>query len=225
MAQFVMHYYRYFDKVEISKAGGGTVTISEGWNNLTTILAALRVGGVTCSWTYSTNATAFSPAITCPDSRMRNMLGIASGSQSASTFAPLDTFCPQNSEYRQELAPVGVSGKRRYDTDFYQSLSGQTWAMGSVTTHAENFILSMVSKHEMFSTGTDGVSAPFIDSVYRPDEGIVFEVVYRDDVSCASGYVEGGIWCHKEEPESEMSMPPWDLYYGITIPANLWVGV
>lgn len=221
MTQVALHYYRYISTCTITKATGGTVTISTGWYCLTGVLNSLRVGSVTCSWDSATNRCAFSPAISADNLTIRKMLGINTGSQSASNYSPLHTWVPADPEYMQDLAPMTVAGKKQYDTDFYVAQDGNAVALGSVTLHREIFTLSLLNKNDIFTiSGDTGLSAPFLASVYAPNVGIVFELKAADDVSNEAGYSAGSSWVHVSEPEVVMQMPPWDVYYTIKMEAN-----
>ena len=221
MSQVALHYFRYISSsCTITKGGGGTVVLPVGWYNLPTVLSALRTGSVTTTWTASSNSLTFSPSVSVDNLTIREMLGVNTGAQTTNNYHPLHTWVPENPEYNQELAPYGVSGKKMYDTDYYLAQDGNSWALGSVSKDREIFHFNFVSKHDLFSTGTSGLSAPFIDSVYQPDLGIVFEMKVGDDVSCAAGYVSGDYWCHTKEPDSSIQMPPWDMYFSVTIEAN-----
>jgi len=222
MTQVALHYYRYISSsCTITKATGGTVTLSTGWYCLSGVINALRVGSVTCSWDSDTNATAFSPAISCDNLTIREMLGITTGSQSASSYKPLHTWVPANPEYMQDLAPMTVSGRKQYDSDFYVAQSGNTVALGSVTLHREIFTFSLINKNDVFTiSGDSGLSAPYLDSVYAPDKGIVFELKMGDDVSNEAGYAVGSSWVHVAEPDIVMQMPPWDVYYTLKMECN-----
>lgn len=224
MSQVVLHYFRYISSTcTVTKGTGGTVSLPAGWYNLPSVLAALRTGSVTTTWTASSNSLTFSPSISVDSLTIRGMLGINTGAQTTNNYLPLCSFVPADPEYNQELAPYGVSGKKTYDTDFYLAQDGNTWSLGSIAKEREIFRLQFVSKNDIFSTGTSGLSAPFIDTVYRPDLGIVFELVAGDDVSCAAGYSAGAYWCHVKEPESAIQMPPWDQYFTLTFEANQYV--
>jgi len=222
MTQVALHYFRYISTTcTFTKTGGGTVTIAAGWVNLPYVMAVLRSGSVTCSWSSTTNRTAFDPGISCDNATVRSMLGIASGAQTAGNASPLYTWVPEKPQFKQELCPIGVAGKKKYDSTFYTAQSGITYALGSVDIYSEIFTFSLVKKQDVFTiTGSAGLSAPFIDTVYRPDECLVFELKQADDVSCAAGYVNGLNWCHSDEPESEMQTPPWDGIYLLKIGAN-----
>lgn len=225
MTKVVLHYFRYLPATcTFSKAGGGTVVLPAGWYNLTSVLALLRSGSVTCSWDDTTNRTAFSPNITCDTVMIQYMLGIASGSVAAGTSAPVYTWIPERANYTQALCPIGVAGKKKYDTDFYTTQSGKTYALGSVDVYSETFTFTLVKKDDVFTiTGDAGLSSPLVDAVYRPDLCIVFELKQGDSVSNSAGYVAGSNWCHTGEPEVAMQMPPWDLYYTVKFEANKYV--
>ena len=222
MTQVALHYFRYISTTcTFTKTGGGTVTVAAGWVNLPYVMALLRSGSVTCTWSSTTNRTAFNPGSDCDSATVRSMLGIASGAQTAGNASPLYTWVPEKPQFQQELCPIGVAGKKKYDSTFYTAQSGTTYALGSVSVYTESFRFSLVKKQDVFTISADaGLSAPFIDTVYKPDECLVFELKQADDVSCAAGYVNGGIWCHTGEPEVAMQMPPWDLYYNMKIEAN-----
>ena len=225
MTQVALHYFRYIDaETTFVKNGGGSLFMVAGWYNLTSILSFLRDGGVTCSWDPTTNRTAFNPAINCNNATARSFLGISSGSQSAGSSAPQFTWIPEKAQYQQEMCPIGVGGKRKYDTDFYTTQSGATYALGSVSTHVESFKFSLVKKQDVFTiSGDAGLSSPFIDNAYSPDECLVFELKQGDNIACSAGYSTGDLWCHAAEPEVTMQMPPWDLYYNVKIEANRYV--
>jgi hypothetical protein len=226
MPQVALHYYRYLSSTAtVSKVGGGTITLNAGWYNLSTVLAALRVGSVTCSWSSTTNRTAFSPGIAVNQVIITQLLGLPDGSSyTAGTLPPMYSFVPYDPEYMQDLAPVGVEGKRQYDTDYYTTQTGQVGALGVVDIYTERFTLNLVKKQDVFTiSGDGGLSSPFNSVVYRPDLGITFEIKVGDDIGNSAGYAVGTTWVHVDDPEIIMQMPPWDLYYTVNFEANKYV--
>lgn len=222
-----LHYYRALASAcTVTKATGGTVSLPAGWYSLTSVLAALRVGSVTCDWDSATNVLTTTPAISIDQATIRSLLGWPVGSASTNTADPGSTWVPEDPQFLQELGPVLRPGKPSYDTDFYQSQSGQVHALGSVSTDREVLDFNVIRKQDMFTiSGDPGLSAPFLDSVYRPDLGIVFELkTGEDDVDCEAGYTPGTDWTTTSEPSSAILQPPWDVYYSLKLEVAKYVG-
>lgn len=222
-----LHYYRALASAcTVTKATGGTVVLPAGWYSLTTVLAALRAGSVTCSWDSLTNVLTTTPAISIDQATIRSLLGWPAGSADTNTAAPGSTWVPEDPEFLQELGPCQRAGKPSYDTDFYMSQSGQVHALGSVQNEREVLDFNLVYKQDVVTIpGDPGLSAPFLDAVYRPDLGIVFELKTGEtDVDCEAGYTAGADWAHTAEPVSAITQPPWDLYYSIKLEVAKYVG-
>jgi len=222
-----LHFYRALATAcTVTKATGGTVSLPAGWYNLTSVLAALRVGSVTCSWDSATNVLTTHPAISIDQAVVRDLLGWPTGSASTSTSAPKSTWVPFDPEYLQELGPCLRPGKPSYDTDYFTSQSGQVHAMGSVSVDREVIAIGLVNKTDMFElAGSPGISAPLLDQVWRPDLGIVFELATGEsDVDCEAGYTRGADWVSPNDPESVITQPPWDQYYTVKMEIQKYVG-
>lgn len=222
--EFVMHYYRLLPATTVTYGGGGSLAVAAGWYNLPTFIKAIDdAGTVDMTWYSATNEVSSTGAFTLSHAYANSLLGWPAGGGSKSTTDPASTWVPGRIEYLQEFAPIDVAGKKGYDSEFYLAQSGETWALGSVSINRERFQLALIRKYDMFTGLTGGVSAPFVDTVYRPDLGIVFELKWAASIDWATGYTQGGIWCHTSEPESSMQMPPWDEYYAVTMEANKYV--
>ena len=224
MKYLALHYYRLLPATTVTYAVGSTL-IPTGWYNLPTFLAAIRAGAVvTISWTRATGLVNASAAFTLSNTYAQSLIGWSDASIKDGVAFPSATWSPGNVEYRQEYAPCLVAGKRRWDTEYYQAQSGETWALGAVSVYTERFSFDLVRKETMFAdAGTTEKTKTFTDVVFEPSLGICFELVYLDSVDCGAGYVQGGIWCHVADPESAIQMPPWDLHYTMSLEANKYV--
>lgn len=215
----VLHYFRYVPETVVT-FGATTATIPADWYNLPTFLDAIEDGStLTMTWTSSTNVVAASSSCSFDTTQAQDLLGWSSGAASTSTVKPKATWLPESPEYIQEKCPIGVNGKKTYDTDFYTSQSGNTWALGSVDVYSEKWSFNYIKKYDIF-TLTGGISQPFVDIVYRPDLSIVFELKYAASIDWSTGYTAGQVWCHTGEPSVVMQMPPWDTFYSVMMEAN-----
>jgi len=216
---FVIHYFRYIPETDIT-FGATTETVPAGWYSLPTFLDAIEdESTLTMIWTAATNTVTASSSVAFSTTQAQDLLGWSTGAALTNTVKPKATFLPDTPEYIQEKCPIGVNGKKSFDTDFYTAQSGATWALGSVSVYSEKWTLNFIKKYDIF-TLSGGVSQPYIDVVYRPDLSLVFELKYAESIDWATGYAAGEIWCHTGEPMANMQMPPWDNFYTLNIEAN-----
>jgi len=198
----------------------GSLTIPEGWYNLPSLLKYIDDDGVvSMTWTASTNVVASSANITLDTAQAQSMLGWGSGAASASSAAPGATWAVSQGDLGKRLSPVGVNGRKTYDSEFYTTQDGNSFALGSVSQKIEDFEINLVLKDDLFSfSGNTSVTAPLIDSVYAPYLGLDFELA-PDSPNWATGYSEGPYWCIAADIKADMAMYPWDKFFNISFSA------
>ena len=218
---FVLHFFRYLPETVCTYVAG-SLTIPAGWYNLPKLLEIIDTDGVVdMTWTATTNEVASTANIALDTTQARDLLGWPSGAASASTTYPQSTWVITQGDMGKKLAPVGVNGRKTYDTEFYNAQDGTSFAMGSISQNIEDYEIQLVNKGDIFTiTGSTSTTAPLIDSVYVPHLGLEFELVTAN-FDWATGYSDKPYWCLMTDIKCDMALYPWDNFFNISFSAYL----